>query len=383
MTVMSYAVFGTYAFYLYSSGLAIALLRSELHFSYFVVSLSSGFWAGAAIVAGLAYPRITRRVRRRQVLWWSVAAMAAGSVLLATSWSVAWALGSIGILSFAGTTTMMTLQAALADHHGAQRDRALVEANVGAALCAVAAPAMFGALHGSPLGWRACMILPVSILIATYARYRHERLPDAPRPAATAGFSGRLPPIYWVYALLVASGMATEMCMIFFAAELIAETTRLAISQAAALVVSFYLGMLAGRIAGTVVSRRPGHSAKLIWSSLALAFAGVFLFWLSGQVVVAALGLFVAGIGVANVYPLSMGLALAAAPGQSDAANARVQLLGGSLAIAAPLLLGVQADQVGVRTAFLITPTLIAVSAALLLLGRSVARRTAIEGVPK
>lgn len=58
---------------------------------------------------------------------------------------------------------------------------------------------------------------------------------------------------------------------------------------------------------------------------------------------VATVGLFITGLGVANLYPLT--LALAAAPGQTDKANARTQLLIGAavesalIAIALALLL--------------------------------------------
>ncbi|MDQ2725679.1 MAG: hypothetical protein M3Y36_09320 [Actinomycetota bacterium] len=98
--------------------------------------------------------------------------------------------------------------------------------------------------------------------------------------------------------------------------------------------------------------------------------AGFVAFWLSGQVSVALLGLFVTGVGIANLFPLSLALALAAAPGRTDAANARTQLLGGAVVIAAPLLLGTLADHLGLIAAFGVEPFLLAASALLLLAAR-------------
>lgn len=105
------------------------------------------------------------------------------------------------------------------------------------------------------------------------------------------------------------------------------------------------------------------------------------MFWLSGGAVSAISGLFIAGLGVANLFPLSLALTLAAGPRQTDTANARTQLLGGLLVVSAPFLLGALADRIGLRAAFIVVPALILISAALLLAAqraeRAAARRRA------
>ncbi len=80
-------------------------------------------------------------------------------------------------------------------------------------------------------------------------------------------------------------------------------------------------------------------------------------------------GLFICGLGVANLFPLSLALTLAAAPGHTDAVNARTQLLGGILVISTPLVLGKLADSLGLTAAFTVEPLLIVTSALLLLAG--------------
>jgi MFS family permease len=75
------------------------------------------------------------------------------------------------------------------------------------------------------------------------------------------------------------------------------------------------------------------------------------------------------GVGVANLYPLSLALTLAAAPRNGDRAQAATQLLGGGLVIAAPYLLGSLADHLGLHAAFAIDLVLIGACAALLLAG--------------
>jgi MFS family permease len=138
----------------------------------------------------------------------------------------------------------------------------------------------------------------------------------------------------------------------------------------------FYLGLLAGRVGGALLTRRSGRILALLWTSLAVTAAGFLLVWLSAIPLVAIVGLLVCGLGVANLYPLSLALTLAAAPHDSDTANARTQLLGGAVVTTAPYLLGTLADHIGVRAAFTIEAALVVAAAALLLTGLIIGRRT-------
>jgi MFS family permease len=128
----------------------------------------------------------------------------------------------------------------------------------------------------------------------------------------------------------------------------------------------FYLGILGGRGGAAWLTRRAGRAVVLLWASLAITAAGFLLFWLAGRPGLAIAGLFVCGLGVANLYPLSLALTLDAAPGDGDTANARAQLLAGVLVVAAPYLLGSLADHVGLHVAFTVVPVLIGVCAVLL-----------------
>ena len=224
------------------------------------------------------------------------------------------------------------------------------------------------------------MALPALVLAGLYLRYRHQPLPAAPgtRPA---GGRVRLPLSCWLLATLVAVGIAVEFCPIYFGAELL-TAAGLRTAQAAAAMSGFYLGILGGRLAGARLTRRAGRTVPLLYASLAVTAAGFLVFWLAGTPVLAIAGLFLCGLGVANLYPLSLALALAAAPGTGDTANARTQLLGGVLVIAAPYLLGSLADHLGLRTAFTIEPVLIGACALLLVAGVRLGRRAVRPAQP-
>jgi len=84
----------------------------------------------------------------------------------------------------------------------------------------------------------------------------------------------------------------------------------------------------------------------------------------------------VAGLGVTNLYPLTMTLALGAASRQIDLASARLSLAVGLAGMSAPYLLGWIADQVGLMRAFAIAPIfLLAGFAGTLLINRLRARQ--------
>lgn len=379
-TRLSYAALAGYAFWLYAFGPALALLRAELHFSYTLLGIYSGLWAAGAALAGVAFAPLARRLQRAALLWCSAAGAIAGAGLFAASHIVAFTMLGAVLLGFAGTTVLTCTQAILSDRHGERRDRALTEANVGAAACAVLAPLLLGLLQSTPAGWRTAMALPALVLAGLYLRYRHQSLPAAPG-ARPAGGRVRLPLSCWLLATLVAVGIAVEFCLIYFGAELL-TAAGLRTAQAAAAMSGFYLGILVGRLGGAWLTRRAGRTIPLLYASLTITAAGFLAFWLAGTPVPAITGLFVCGLGIANLYPLSLALTLAAAPGNGDTANARTQLLGGVLVIAAPYLLGSLADHLGLRTAFTIEPALIGACALLLLAGVRLGRRAVRSAQP-
>ena len=66
------------------------------------------------------------------------------------------------------------------------------------------------------------------------------------------------------------------------------------------------------------------------------------------------------GLGVAPLYPLTIGFAIGAAGAAADAASARFMMAVGMAVISAPVLLGAVADEVGLRSAQLVLPALLA-----------------------
>ena len=125
------------------------------------------------------------------------------------------------MLGFAGTTLLTSAQAILSDRHGERRDRALTEANVGAAACAVLAPLLLGLFSRAPrqAGVRPWPCPPSSWPACTCATGT-SRCPPATAGRPAAG-RARLPLSCWLLATLIAVGIAVEFCPIYFGAELL------------------------------------------------------------------------------------------------------------------------------------------------------------------
>ena len=367
-TRLSYGGVAAYAYWLYAFGPALFLLRDELHLSYTVIGVFSALWSGGAAVAGVVFGPVVRRAGRRNTLWGAAALACFGAGLFGIAHTVVLGLAGAALLGLAGTTMLSVTQSVLSDAHGDRRDRALIEANVLAAGCAVIAPPLLGALAVTAIGWRWSYALPVVGLGLLAFAYRRVALPTEPIAAAdhTSGISS-LPVRCRLLAVLVALGIAVEFCLIYFGAEQI-ETTGLSAASATTALGALYAGILIGRLAGVALTARPGRTASLLWASLALSAIGFVLFWLADHPVLAIVGLLVAGIGIANLYPLSLALTLASSGGRTDAANALSQLIGGIAVVAAPYVLGALADHNGLRAAFGVEVVLIVACAALMLI---------------
>ncbi len=372
-TILSYGGLICFAFWIYAYGPALALLREERHFSFTLLGVYTAAWSAGAVLTGIAFPAAAGRFSRATLLWGPALLASCGAFLFAWGSGVTLTLAGAGILGLGGTMLLAVLQAILSDRHRERRDRALTEANIGAAACAVLAPFALGALAAGPLGWRAGFALPTIGLAGLYLRFRQQPLPSATTYRGTQ-MRGRLPLACWLFAGLAAASIAVEFCLAYFGAEQL-EATGLSTAAAVTAMSSHYLGLLVGRVVGAIVTRQPGRTVALLYASLATTAGGFLIFWLTGVSGVAVIGLLLAGLGIANLYPLSIALSLGAAPGQEDQANSRSQLVGGLLVIAAPFLLGSMADPLGLTAAFTVEPVLISACAALLFAALRISRR--------
>jgi fucose permease len=193
-----------------------------------------------------------------------------------------------------------------------------------------------------------------------------------------------LPPAYWAYWVLLIASCGLEFCNLFWAPAYLERVVGFAPAIAAAAAAGFPLGMLLGRIALRFLVRRAALRRLLI-IALTLVFIGFVIYWgLSAEIAgplgraAAILGVFLIGLGVAPLYPLTTYFAVGAAPLNRDRASMRLAIAIGLALLLAPIALGALADEVGLAHAHLALPAIIAVAFASFFSGQMLEKRVAV-----
>jgi fucose permease len=369
---MTYGLVGFFAFMETVLGPIMPFLRRELDLGYAAASLHFSAFALGAVLLGFFGDRIVGRWGRHAALWGGAFGVAAGALFLIFSPSAWGTVPATFAMGICGALVLVTSQAVLSDRHGEYSAVAVTESNVTASACAIVAPLLVGASAVSGLGWRAALVLPVVALVLLAARFFSLTLDLPPNTAKddVPADGPTLSLLYWALWTLVALGVAAEWCVGYWGADFLAEETGLTRPAAATSLTAFFAAMLVGRIASSRLARTLPPTV-LLTVTLFVALLGFPLFWLSPGTLLVLAGLFLTGLGIGGVYPLGVSAAIAAAPGNTDAAAARLAIGGGGAILVAPFVLGALADRIGIGTAFgIVVPMLLAALSLALIAGR-------------
>lgn len=343
-------------------------LRAELDMSYSTASLHFSAFALGLLPAGLLGDRFSGTFGRRRMVWGGGSGMAAGTVLLVAGTDPVVTLAGTLMMGMFGGLLLMNLQATLSDAHGEGRSIAISESNVVASLFAIVAPLAIGVLERTGiLGWRGAMLAAVVGLVLIYGWFRRAPIPSAKAVGAggKAVSSGPLPLLFWGYGAVLFLTAAVEWTMAFWGAAFLQDEIGFRTADAASLMGAFFVAMLLGRVAGSRLARRTSAAVILLGAQL-VAIAGFALFWLvplaapgAWDAASSVAGLFVTGLGVANLYPFVVSAATGVVPEKADQVVARIALVGGSAILLAPFVLGSAADVFGIGRAYGIVAVLL------------------------
>jgi len=358
---MAYFMLAYYAFLLATLGPLMPFLRSELNLNYTVAGLHLSAFALGMIGAGLTTDLLTRRWGRRPVFWAGGLGMALGALGLTVSSQPVWSIASILAMGFLGTLMLAIIQTTLSDHHGEQRVIALTESNVGASISASLAPVFVGSFERWGLGWRLALLLGVVAFVWLALRFRRRPLPERQAVSLRAATGKQsLPVVFWAYWFVILVSVSVEWCLI------LEKVIGLSQVNAATMMSIFFGAMVVGRFVGSRLTRiLPG--ATLLLLAIGITMVGFPLFWLARFAPLNLAGLFIAGLGVANMFPLTLSVALNTVPTQADVASPRLSLGGGTAILLAPLVLGWTADQLNIQNAYGIVALLAVIAAAVTL----------------
>jgi predicted MFS family arabinose efflux permease len=382
-TWLAYLMLAYFAYLQATLGPLMPFLRSELHMSYTVSGLHLSAFALGMALAGIIGDHLVRLWGRTRIFWGGGAGMAAGALLFILGHHPALTITSALIMGLPGTLVMIIIQAALSDRHGERRAVALTESNVAASISSGLAPLLVGSLQRAGLGWRSALLLGAVGWGALLLCFWKEPIPKTTEDSQLAvrlplPASRKLPAIYWAYWLVVFLGVSVEWCVIFWGADFLETNVGLKKVDASTLMSVFFVAMVIGRTTGSRLSR--SVSIRTLHPiAVTIAIAGFFPFWLARWAPLNIAGLFLAGLGIANLFPLTLSAASdSVLPHQADVASSRITLAAGMAILITPQILGSLADEIGIKHAYSVAAVFLMVAAgAILLAGRLALRESA------
>ena len=358
LTWLLYAMLAWFAYLQAVPGLVVPRLRDELGFSYSVGGLHVAAFAAGSAVAGILSPRLERAVGRSVLLWSAAAVMATGAALLTLAGAVPATIGSIALMGVGGGMLLATVQAGLSEHHGEHRGVALTEANVAAAASYLLLAGVLLAVGALGLGWRAALLLAVLVPVLAWVTNRRTRIDAVPASPGAAVPRGRLPGVFWVAAGMLMCAVAAEWCVTAWGATFVQQAAASTPDAAVAVMAGYFVGVLGGRVLGSVLTHRYDPAA-LLGVALAVALLGFALLWPSTGPVQAAAGLTLLGVGIGNLFPMGVSVAVGLAPGRSAVASGRVVVVTAVAILLAPLTVGALADATSLKAALVVVPVLV------------------------
>jgi MFS family permease len=377
LTWVVYVVAAWFAYLQASPGLVVVHLRDELGLSYSVGGLHVAAFAAGSTAAGVVSARLERWLGRRRLLWSAATVLGAGVIGLTAGRIAEVTVGSVLVMGIGGGLVLVTVQAVLADHHGEFRTVALAEENVAASIAYLALIGALSLAAALQLGWRVALL--GSLVVPLMAWWSSQGVAiDAPPTSRVV--RARLPAVFWIAAALLFCTTAAEWCVTAWGATFVTDAVGVSTDTAVALMAGYFGGVLIGRTLGSRLAGR--HSpARLLAIALGITATGFAIWWLSTAPAPALIGLSLLGIGLGNLFPMGVALAVALAPGQSALASGRVVAMSSFAVVLAPLTVGTLADATSLKAALGVVPVMVVLAAAgLTLVSRTRARAT---GTPK
>jgi MFS family permease len=366
LTWITYVVLAWFAYLQAAPGLVIGHLRDELDLSYSTGGLHVAAFAAGALVAGVISERLERALGRRTLFWSAAALMGVGAIGLTAGRIAAVTVGSVLVMGVGGGLLLVTIQAALADHHGEHRAVALTEANVAASVAYVALIGVLSLTAALHAGWRVALLVSLAVPVLAWSSNRRLAI-DAPPPSRVA--QGRLPGVFWIAGAMLFCTTAAEWCINAWGASFVEDAAEVSTDTAVALMAGYFGGVVAGRTLGSRLARRH-DPARLLAFALAVTAAGFAVLWPSRGPGQALAGLSLLGIGLGNLFPMGVSVTVALAPGRAVLASGRAVVMTSFAVLLAPLTVGTLADATSLTAALGVVPVVLALAAAGLTLVR-------------
>lgn len=342
-------------------GPVLPYLREVEHISYVTGALHQVAFAIGGTTAGILASRLAMP-RRRTIVIGLIGAASAG-VLLGYGRVLPVTLIAALLVSAFGTTALIRMWALLSDLHHTNRAIAMTEGEISVSLAGILTPAVVSVCAATWVSWQFSFVIVFVVVVAAAAAVGATRLPDPrrpPTPRAEDGADHHSPrrTLATIFAVV-----ALEFTLSFWAASYLHDDVGLAQDASVAMVSALYAANLVGRLVASRLARRLS-TAAVLRLALGTALAGTPILLLAGNVVVAAIGLAVTGIGIGGTFPIASALHVSASHRTADQALGQILTIAGLGEITGPLLAGAIAQVSDLRISLVLLPVLVLLGAA-------------------
>ncbi len=364
-----YIMLSCFAYVLNVAGPAVTYLRDEFNLSFTEGGLHTSALALGMVMMGLLGQFILRRLPAWKALGLGGIGLGLGGLIFVLGSQPVFTLAGLFLMGAIGSLIVSTNPAILADEMGTQSRVGVSEANTMSSIFSTLAPLAVGYFAATVVTWRPAVYIVTSLAfllglwIFLAPRFsRKNELPDG----NTKIKDGRLPGKYWLFWATLVTSISIEFCLIYWSSDYLQSHLAIPKDIATQSVSLFLIGMVVGRYLGSLLLQKFDRFL-ILFSSIGIGVLGYAIFWFGKSQFVSLTGLFLAGLGVANLYANLVTLSFDAAGTARAAAGSATTLASGVAILLLPFALGSLADLLGIRTAMLLVAVLYLVLIVLML----------------
>ncbi|NLE83203.1 MAG: MFS transporter [Chloroflexi bacterium] len=370
-----YIMLSCFAYVLNVAGPAVTYLRDEFNLSFTEGGLHTSALALGMVMMGLLGQLILRRLPAWKALGLGGIGLGVGGLIFILGNQPVFTLAGLFLMGAIGSLIVSTNPAILADEMGAQSKVGVSEANTMSSIFSTLAPLAVGYFAATAVTWRqaVCIVTSLAFLLGLWIfltpRFsRKNELSDD----NTKIKDGKLPDKYWLFWAALVTSISIEFCLIYWSSDYLQSHLAMPKDIATQSVSLFLIGMVVGRYFGSLLLQKFDRFL-ILFSSIGIGVLGYAIFWFGKSLFVSLTGLFLAGLGVANLYANLVTLSFDAADTARAAAGSATTLASGVAILLLPFALGSLADLLGIRTAMLLVAVLYLVLIVLMLSGKKAA----------
>lgn len=347
-------------FYLGGFGPAQPLLRAQQHTSLTVAGLHGTALGIASILAGFLSPKLVHRFGRATTSWLGLGIFAIGVLMFVVFPPIQLTLLATFITGLGTLTVVNAMVTQLSHHFPLQPSSAVSQASGISSVGYVIGTLTVGAIAGTSFNWRLglLLVIPASIILYLLTRsvIAGEHIPNESGPQ-----KGSLNRDFWISWFGYLACISTEFATTFWAAALLRNRIGSSAAISTICIVAVGSGMGLGRWFGPLLLKDIilDTQFKIV---LLTQFVGFATLWFSHTLWISLIALLTVGLGLSMQFALASQRLISFSEGRPDLAIGRSSLGSGVAIAAAPFVLGLLGDHVGISRAYLMVPILIVIA---------------------